>query len=72
MAAAASYRDAIALAQRQDGKLFELRAATSLSRLWRDQGKHARELLAPAYAWFTEGFDAPDLKQAKALLDELK
>ena len=73
MAAAASYRDGIALARWQDGKLFELRAATSLSRLWRDQGKHAdgRELLAPAYAWFTEGFDTADLKEAKALLDEL-
>jgi class 3 adenylate cyclase/predicted ATPase len=73
MAAEASYRDGIALAQRQHGKLFELRAATSLARLWRDQGKHAdaRELLAPAYAWFTEGFDAPDLVEAKALLEAL-
>ena len=73
MAAEASYRDAIALAQRQDGKLFELRAATSLARLWCDQGKHAdaRELLAPVYGWFTEGFDTADLKDAKALLDEL-
>jgi predicted ATPase len=73
MAAEASYRDAIALAQRQDGKLFELRAATSLARLWCDQGKHAdaRELLAPVYGWFTEGFDTADLKDAKALLDDL-
>jgi len=73
MAAAASYRDAIALAQRQDGKLFELRAATSLARLWREQGQPAaaRDLLAPVYGWFTEGFDAPDLKEAKALLDQL-
>ena len=52
---------------------FELRAATSLARLWRDQGKvqQARELLAPVYGWFTEGFDTRDLKEAKALLDEL-
>jgi hypothetical protein len=51
----------------------ELRAATSLARLWRDQGKRteARELLSPIYGWFTEGFDTPDLKEAKALLDEL-
>ena len=52
---------------------FELRAAMSLARLWRDQGKvqQARELLAPAYGWFTEGFDTRDLKEAKALLEEL-
>ena len=51
----------------------ELRAAMSLARLWRDQGKpqQARELLAPVYGWFTEGFDTRDLKEAKALLDEL-
>jgi predicted ATPase len=51
----------------------ELRAAMSLARLWRDQGKQdaARELLAPVYGWFTEGFDTLDLKEAKALLDEL-
>ena len=51
----------------------QLRASMSLSRLWRDQGKpqQARELLAPVYEWFTEGFDTRDLKQAKALLDEL-
>ena len=68
-----SYGDGMALAQRQDGKLFELRTATSLARLWRDQGKHAdaRELLTPVYGWFTEGFDTPDLKEAKALLAEL-
>ena len=72
-AAEASFRDAIALAQRQGARLFELRASTSLARLWRDQGrrKEARALLAPIYGWFTEGFDAPDLKEAKALLDEL-
>ena len=53
--------------------LLELRAASSLARLWRNQGKHgeARDLLAPVYGWFTEGFDTLDLKQAKALLDEL-
>ena len=57
----------------QEAKSFELRAATSLARLWRDQGKRAeaRDLLAPLYAWFTEGFDTGDLKDAKALLDEL-
>jgi len=51
----------------------ELRAAMSLARLWRDQGKpqQARELLAPVYGWFTEGFDTRDLKEAKELLDEL-
>ena len=52
---------------------WELRAATSLARLWRDHGKRqqARDLLAPIYGWFTEGFDTADLKEAKALLDEL-
>jgi tetratricopeptide (TPR) repeat protein len=67
------YRQAIAVAERQGAKLFQLRASASLARLWRDQGKHAeaRDLLAPIYEWFTEGFDAPDLKEAKALLDEL-
>jgi predicted ATPase len=54
-------------------KAYELRAATSLARLWRDQGRRAeaRELLAPAYGWFAEGFDTADLKDAKGLLDEL-
>jgi predicted ATPase len=72
-AAEQSYRQALAVAQRQSAKLFELRAATSLARLWRDQGKRteARDLLAPAYGWFTEGFDTPILKDAKALLNEL-
>ena len=67
------YRQAIAVAERQSAKLFELRASVSLARLWRDQGKRAeaRELLSPIYNWFTEGFDALDLKDAKALLDEL-
>jgi class 3 adenylate cyclase/predicted ATPase len=61
-------------ARRQHAKLWELRAACSLGRLWRNQGKHneARTLLAPIYGWFTEGFDAPDLREAKALLDELR
>jgi predicted ATPase len=64
---------AIAIAQQQKAKSFELRAAMSMARLWRDQGKRqqARELLAPIYGWFTEGFDTLDLKEAKVLLDEL-
>jgi predicted ATPase len=71
--AEASFRDAIAVASKQQAKLFELRASTSLSRLWCDRGKRteARELLAPVYGWFTEGFDTHDLKEAKALLDEV-
>jgi predicted ATPase len=61
------------VARAQQAKSWELRAATSLARLWRDQGKRqqARELLAPVYDWFTEGFDALDLREAKALLAEL-
>jgi class 3 adenylate cyclase/predicted ATPase len=72
-AAEQSYYQALAVAKRQSAKVFELRAATSLARLWRDQGKRseARDLLAPIYGWFTEGFDTPDLKEAKALLEEL-
>ena len=68
-----SYQQAIAVAKRQSAKMFELRAARSLARLWRDQGKRgeARDLLAPVYCWFTEGFDTRDLKEARALLDEL-
>jgi predicted ATPase len=68
-----SYQQAIAVAKRMSGKMFELRAATSLARLWRDQGKRteARDLLAPIYGWFTEGFDTPVLQDAKALLDQL-
>jgi predicted ATPase len=60
--------------QRLRSSNIELRAATSLARLWRDQGKHAeaRDLLAPVYAWFTEGFDTRDLQDAKALLEELR
>jgi tetratricopeptide (TPR) repeat protein len=71
--AEASYREAIVIAQEQSAKLWELRAATSLGRLWHDQGKRAeaRDLLAPVYRWFTEGFDAPVLRQAKSLLGEL-
>jgi tetratricopeptide (TPR) repeat protein len=67
------YRQAITVAERQSAKLFQLRASTSLARLWRDQGRRteARDLLGPIYHWFSEGFDAPDLKDAKALLDEL-
>jgi predicted ATPase len=73
-AAEESYHQAVAVARRQSAKLFELRAATSLARLWRHQGKpqQARELLAPIYGWFTEGFDTLDLKEAKALLEQLK
>ena len=64
---------AIEVARSQQTRTFELRAAVSMARLWRDQGKvqQARELLAPVYGWFTEGFDTLDLKEAKALLDEL-
>jgi class 3 adenylate cyclase/predicted ATPase len=67
------YRKALSIAQEQRAKLWELRGAASLARLRRDQGRHseARDLLAPVYGWFTEGFDTPDLKEAKALLDEL-
>jgi predicted ATPase len=73
VAAESRFREAIVLAQQQNAKLFELRASTSLARLWRNQGKltDARDLLAPIYNWFTEGFDALDLKDAKALLGEL-
>ncbi len=64
---------ALEIARRQQAKSHELRAATSLGRLLRDQGQRddARALLAPIYSWFTEGFDTQDLKDAKALLDEL-
>jgi tetratricopeptide (TPR) repeat protein len=71
--AEAHFERALGVARQQQAKSWELRAATSMARLWRDQGKpqQARELLAPIYGWFTEGFNTPDLKQAKALLDEL-
>ena len=69
----ACFRSALDVAKGQDAKSWELRAAMSMARLWRnDERAHvARELLAPIYDWFTEGFDTPDLKDAKALLDEL-
>jgi tetratricopeptide (TPR) repeat protein len=71
--AEAYFERALSLARQQQAKSWELRAAMSLARLWRDQGKmkQARELLAPVYGWFTEGFDTRDLNEAKALLDEL-
>jgi predicted ATPase len=70
--AEAYFKHALSVARQQQAKSWELRAAMSMARLWRDQGKReeARELLAPVYGWFTEGFDTLDLKQAKALLDE--
>jgi predicted ATPase len=73
-AAEQNYHQALAVAKRQSAKLFELRAAIRLARLWRDQGKctEAHRLLAPIYGWFTEGFDTPVLKEAKSLLEQLK
>jgi predicted ATPase len=67
------YCKALSIAQEQEAKLWELRAATSLARLWGEQGRRAeaRDLLTPVYGWFTEGFDTVDLKDAKALFDEL-
>ena len=71
--AEACFEQALAVARAQQAKSFELRAAMSMAKLWRDQGRRdeARELLSPVYGWFTEGFDTLDLKQAKALLDEM-
>jgi predicted ATPase len=71
--AEACFRRAIDIARRQSAKSWELRAATSLARVWAEQGERqkANDLLAPVYNWFTEGFDTADLKDAKALLDEL-
>jgi predicted ATPase len=71
--AEAFFERALAVARQQQAKSWELRAAVSKARLWRDQGKRAeaRELLAPVYGWFTEGFDTLDLEEAKALLHEL-
>jgi predicted ATPase len=67
------YRKALSIAKEQEAKLWELRAAASHARLRRDKGRHAEacDLLAPVYGWFTEGFDTPDLRKTKALLDEL-
>ena len=66
-------QSALRVASRQQARLWESRAATRLARLWRGQGRTAaaRDLLAPVYGWFTEGFDTADLKEAKALMDEL-
>ena len=69
----ASLQQAIRIAQAQQAKSLELRAARDLARLWGEQGRRteARDLVAPVYSWFTEGFDTADLKEAKALLDQL-
>jgi len=71
--AGAYFERALTVARAQQAKSWELRAAMSMARLWHDQGmrEKARDLLAPIYGWFTEGFDTVDLKQAKALLDEM-
>ncbi len=71
--AEACFKQAIEIALGQSAKSLELRAAMGLARLWQDEGKRseARDLLAPVYDWFTEGFDTVDLKEAKALLDDL-
>ena len=71
--AEACFRYALAVARRQQAKSLELRAATSLARLWQQQGKRAAAyaLLTPIYGWFTEGFDTADLQEAKALLEAL-
>jgi predicted ATPase len=67
------YRKALSIAEEQEAKLWELRAAVSLARLRRDQGRcaEARDILAPVYCWFTKRFEMPDLKEAKTLLDKL-
>jgi predicted ATPase len=72
--AEAHFDHALAIARAQRAKSWELRAAMSMARLWRDQGKRqqAHDLLAPVYGWFTEGFDTLDLKDAKALLEQLR
>jgi predicted ATPase len=71
--AQSALEEALRVARKQLAKAYELRAATSLARLWGEQGRRAEahDLLAPVYGWFTEGFDTADLKEAKALLDEL-
>ena len=68
------FQHALTVARRQQARSWELRAATSLSRLWQHQGKRAAayDLLAPVYGWFTEGFDTADLQEAKALLEDLR
>ena len=73
MAAEESFQEALAVARRQSARLWELRAALDLARLWRDQGKRTEghDLLAPIYGWFTKGLDTPVLQDAKALLSEL-
>ena len=72
--AAACFQQALDVARQQQAKSWELRAATSLARLWQHQGKRqeAYDLLAPVYHWFTEGFDTADLQEAKTLLDQLQ
>jgi predicted ATPase len=67
------FESALTVARQQQAKSWELRASMSLARLWRDQGnvQQARELLAPVYGWFTEGFETRDLREAKALLEQL-
>ena len=69
-----NYLASLDVARQQQAKSWELRTATSLARLWQNQGKpcEARELLAAIYGWFTEGFDTKDLREAKALLEELR
>ena len=68
------FGEALDVSRAQGARMFELRAATSLARLWRDQGRHvdAHNLLAPVYDWFTEGLDTVDLKDAKTLLTQLR
>jgi predicted ATPase len=72
--AVACFRRALAGAREQGARLWELRAGTSLARLWRDRGERqkARDLLAPVHGWFAEGFGTQDLRDARALLDELR
>jgi hypothetical protein len=73
-AAEAAFARAIEVARGQSAKMWELRAASSLARLWRDQGKQtdARDVLAPVYTWFTEGLNTPDLREAATVLAELR
>ncbi len=68
------FNTGLAIAREQDAKAWELRSTTSLARLWQSHGKttEARDLLAPVYSWFTEGFDTADLKEAKALLEQIR